>query len=165
MSKRDRYPKIPEKGCCRGCGQPVGKGRQTWCSDKCYKEKCPALVLRRVYHRDKGVCAICAADTHSLRTAYLEAVRQIKVDYFQFNHDYKAYNEAKAEALAAIRPAGFPPHLHWSEIDHIIPFSEGGETIESNLRTLCYPCHKKRTAEWRKSRSQAAQKEKEPSLI
>lgn len=28
------------------------------------------------------------------------------------------------------------------EVDHIIPVSKGGKTIESNLRTLCYDCNR-----------------------
>ena len=28
------------------------------------------------------------------------------------------------------------------EIDHIIPISEGGKTIKSNLRTLCFKCNR-----------------------
>jgi len=39
------------------------------------------------------------------------------------------------------------------EYDHIIPFCEGGLTILENMRTLCTPCHKKRTAEWRKAKT------------
>ena len=36
-------------------------------------------------------------------------------------------------------PANDPTiELH---IDHIIPYSKGGETIESNLRTLCSDCN------------------------
>jgi 5-methylcytosine-specific restriction endonuclease McrA len=32
------------------------------------------------------------------------------------------------------------------EYDHIVPFSEGGLTVLENMRTLCRPCHKARTA-------------------
>jgi 5-methylcytosine-specific restriction endonuclease McrA len=28
------------------------------------------------------------------------------------------------------------------EVDHIIPISEGGKTIKSNLRTLCFKCNR-----------------------
>lgn len=28
------------------------------------------------------------------------------------------------------------------EIDHIVPISEGGKTIKSNLRTLCFKCNR-----------------------
>ena len=34
------------------------------------------------------------------------------------------------------------------EYDHIKPFSEGGLTILSNMRTLCKRCHKKVTRHW-----------------
>ncbi|QKE39815.1 MAG: HNH endonuclease [Ferrovum myxofaciens] len=28
------------------------------------------------------------------------------------------------------------------EIDHIFPWSEGGETIEENLQSLCFDCNR-----------------------
>ena len=33
------------------------------------------------------------------------------------------------------------------EVDHIVPFAKGGETIERNLRTLCKKCNRGRGAE------------------
>ena len=38
------------------------------------------------------------------------------------------------------------------ECDHIVPFSEGGLSVVENCRVLCVPCHKKRTAEHRRSK-------------
>lgn len=38
------------------------------------------------------------------------------------------------------------------QIDHVIPFSEGGLTVLENLRTLCIDCHKDRTRKWHKDR-------------
>lgn len=38
------------------------------------------------------------------------------------------------------------------EYDHIIPFSEGGKTVLENIQCLCRECHKKKTAEWRRSK-------------
>lgn len=36
---------------------------------------------------------------------------------------------------------------HGLEIDHIIPVSKGGKTIESNLRTLCFACNRGKGAD------------------
>jgi 5-methylcytosine-specific restriction endonuclease McrA len=44
------------------------------------------------------------------------------------------------------------PKLSFWNADHIIPFSEKGSCELKNLRTLCYPCHKKTTAKWIKER-------------
>jgi len=38
------------------------------------------------------------------------------------------------------------------EIDHIVPFSKGGKTIDLNLQTLCKTCHKRKTINDKKSR-------------
>lgn len=56
---KSRFPKIPGNGLCRGCHQPVPKGRQTWCSNACYDRFCPRRVLFYVRQRDKHVCQIC----------------------------------------------------------------------------------------------------------
>ncbi|ELV2160624.1 HNH endonuclease [Escherichia coli] len=40
---------------------------------------------------------------------------------------------------------------HWSHreaktVDHIIPKAHGGSDADSNLQSLCWPCHKAKTA-------------------
>lgn len=32
-----------------------------------------------------------------------------------------------------------------SEVDHIVPVSEGGKDVESNLEAICKSCHKAKT--------------------
>lgn len=41
-----------------------------------------------------------------------------------------------------------------AEYDHIVPHCEGGKHVLENIRLLCHECHKKRTAEWRRTRNQ-----------
>ena len=43
------------------------------------------------------------------------------------------------KAKGIIRPATVP--------DHIIPLARGGKDTDDNIRCLCHPCHRKRTAE------------------
>lgn len=31
------------------------------------------------------------------------------------------------------------------EVDHIVPLHEGGHDVDSNKRSLCIPCHEKKT--------------------
>lgn len=51
------------KGHCTWCGQKVPKGRVTWCSDECvddFQIRCqPTVATRKVWERDRGICAIC----------------------------------------------------------------------------------------------------------
>jgi Restriction endonuclease len=127
---RGRYPKFRKsedgKKLCRGCGADVPKGRQSWCSTACYTKYEPASVKHQVRQRDKGICQMC-----NVKTRDHPSIRKWEV--------------SDAERLAAPK----------AEYDHIVPFSEGGLTVLENMRTLCNPCHKKRTAEWRKLRKRA----------
>lgn len=34
------------------------------------------------------------------------------------------------------------------ELDHIVPWSRGGRTVDENLRPLCVPCHQSRGVLW-----------------
>jgi 5-methylcytosine-specific restriction enzyme A len=62
-------------------------------------------------------------------------------------------HEAAKKRISAAVEAGFPRYntTDFWHADHIIPFSEEGDTSLDNMRTLCVPCHKKITKEWRAS--------------
>lgn len=87
-------------------------------------------MRRKVFERDRGVCAQCGIDTEYFR-------RQLP------NGDYKAAAEfAKQYGVPAGRV-----RTDWWDADHRVPVIEGGgECTLDNMRTLCIPCHKKETA-------------------
>jgi 5-methylcytosine-specific restriction protein A len=75
MTKRRslNWSDIPHrgKGVCGWCGQPVPKGRRSWCSQACVDEYLirsrPAYAREKVMERDHGVCGECGFDTEHLR--------------------------------------------------------------------------------------------------
>ena len=122
---RSRYPplrKVDGKYVCRGCGGVIPKGRQTWCSNKCFKEHDPHSNIRIVRQRDKDVCAKCGFNYPVERAKWLEGPR--------------LWQDCPRKV----------------EYHHVIPFSEGGSHHPDNIQTLCHACHKAVTAAWRKSK-------------
>lgn len=138
---RGRFPvqqKRPDgKKGCRGCGEPIPKGRQTWCSGKCYDTYCPDRVVWFVKQRDKGVCQICKADIF----AVLRGISHWKEVHNHSDHRCKA------------------------EYDHITPMCEGGLTVISNIRTLCVPCHRAETRKLAKRRAAARRSMLQPDMF
>lgn len=114
---------------CRGCGAEIPKGRQSWCSNKCYKQFEPGAVIAAVRARDKEVCVQCGFDCGTERRKWKSERWKPEIGW--------TYSDWISRA---------PPK---AEYDHILPFSEGGLTVLENIRTLCSICHKKRTAQWR----------------
>ncbi len=55
-------------------------------------------------------------------------------DLHRFRHSFLSVNSTKAE-----------PNL-LLEVDHIVPISKGGLTIEDNLQTLCWKCNRSKGA-------------------
>lgn len=163
---KDRYPKLKRgpdgKPLCRGCGGKVGKGRQSWCSAECYKRNCPQEVISAVKQRDKGICQICGVDTNRATAVWRNEMPDrpnYQVVHNVWPYDYSGYKltpEYKAFSVALTTWKAACPK---AEYDHIIPFCEGGPTSLDNMRTLCRSCHKKRTAEWRRSRNGKPQRE------
>lgn len=131
---RDRFPiqqrRVDGTWGCRGCGEIIPKGRQTWCSAACSKKYHPTEVRWAVKRRDKDICCQCGFDCAKARRDWENERWHTKLPP-DFN--YSDWLSRKP-----------PP----AEYDHIIPFSEGGLTVLENMRTLCWPCHKKRTKLW-----------------
>jgi 5-methylcytosine-specific restriction enzyme A len=121
---------------CRKCQSeiPKGSGRRTFCSEDCVEQwkirTQPEFAAERVHTRDKGVCVLCQRDCDAL-------LRKIRVTK-------RALRSRRMQEL------GLPDYLlrrrrYW-EVDHILPVVEGGGSCGlSNLRTLCWACHKEAT--------------------
>lgn len=133
---RARFPKRQrrEDGTygCRGCGSDIPKGRESWCSTKCFNTFEPSRVINAVKLRDKGICQACQIDIFAAEK--------------KWEHEYWNYQRSGNVCVYEWRKSNpRPPKANY---DHIIPFSEGGMTILENMRTLCEPCHKERTKKW-----------------
>ena len=123
---------------CRRCSQeiPKGSGRRTFCSEECVVEwkirTQPEFAAERVLARDKGVCALCGRDCAAL-------YRKIRICKW-------------ARRKRRMTELGLPAYLlrrrrYW-EVDHVQAVVEGGGCCGlSNLRTLCWECHRKVTRE------------------
>lgn len=128
---------------CRGCGALIPKGRQTWCSNVCLRLHHPFHVIHAVKQRDKGICQLCFADIKSLYSEWYK-LRPKNPQGVIYNSE--AGRIAFAEYYQFLRR--WERDCPDAEYDHVVPFSEGGLTILDNMRTVCGPCHRKRTREW-----------------
>jgi len=123
---------------CRYCQAEVPTGRRSFCSDVCVHEwklrSDPTYVRRQIHRRDRGVCSACGLDTDRFK----EAIARLPY----------------GQRLPALLARGFKQHGHLWEADHIQPVADGGgECGLENYRTLCLPCHKLATRQWRHTRA------------
>jgi 5-methylcytosine-specific restriction protein A len=152
---------------CRICEVEVPKGRKTLCSDQCVEEllvrRDPSHARRRVWQRDRGVCASCGLDTDALKNA-IEALRCVRWAILRDETVY-AWSEQREElwiryevpaaeshyrlerARQVLAEHRYRPRRQWPghywEMDHVVPVVEGGGGCGlDNLRTLCVPCHR-----------------------
>ena len=124
---------------CRmpSCGKLVGKGRRSYCSDKCARAfevaYFPGVTRALVHKRDRGVCALCKCDTDKLQRI---------LRWMRFNGCRDAAKEVPS--LLGFRDS-IDSGAFW-QADHIVECVRGGwGTGLDNLRTLCTPCHKAET--------------------
>lgn len=141
-----RQPDSPpgERPRCRWCWGPVGKGRQSWCSNVCvteYKELHDWTSIRwHVEKRDRGICAACGCDTEKLKRVF---------HWLRRRGEYPLLREVQS----AMRFKTSTYDL-W-QADHIQARHLGGDNRLVNLRTLCLACHKAVTARQARERAQA----------
>lgn len=150
------------QGFCRGCGEPVGKGRRTWCSQACVDAALiklnPGVARFRVLQRDSGVCASCGFDALKVE----RIINRLRDGLYQRTGGPSVNASATIDAIVLLfRAAGIPGaswsyHHHLWEADHIVPVVEGGGGCElENYRTLCLPCHRRETRALASRRAEA----------
>jgi 5-methylcytosine-specific restriction protein A len=123
---------------CRWCDLEIlARRRRTFCSDYCVHQHRlrtdPGYLRDQVYARDRGICALCQADTVAIYAALKRSRGAARV---------------AGLSLYGLRSIGSRKSL-W-DADHILPVAEGGGQCDlDNLRTLCLPCHCEMTAQLR----------------
>lgn len=126
---------------CLLCHREVPKGRRSWCSQDCvdcYLDDHDWNRLRRkVYRRDRGVCALCGTDC-----------RALKAEFRRIRNQMDGWNTESEWLKQNGIPVARADSDFW-DADHIRPVSEGGRNLLENLRTLCIPCHQKETHDLR----------------
>ena len=133
----------------------------------------PQYARAKVEARDKGVCAMCGLDTEALgarwrrqeldlRAAAGEHVgrgRRYKDFPIHLTHVLErdeAWRVLRTEMEVYFGKWRTAYRTRWSlwDMDHIVPVKDGGGQCGlENLRTLCLPCHRQVTREWRRANS------------
>lgn len=154
-----------QKGECTWCGGPVGRGRQTWCSDRCVKEfrrQCdPQYVsdqIKRWIKRGRWRELRCESCGHDLN-ARQEVLRwmerrlrwlSIPVGRNPYRHRLSKKQERRRVILESMLYRAqydrrFAKLDRW-ELDHVAPVCEGGGCCgPEGLRVLCVACHRGET--------------------
>jgi 5-methylcytosine-specific restriction endonuclease McrA len=99
------------------------------------------FARRRVFTRDKGICALCSCDTE-----------------FLYRISLVLRSKGDEEAMWLVKAAWGMPRTPWGawsvanswEADHTVPLAEGGTNELGNYRTLCVACHKDQTRQLRR---------------
>jgi 5-methylcytosine-specific restriction endonuclease McrA len=144
----------------------------------------PDRLLAAVLERDGGRCSLCGLDTERLRLACLRWLAVYGVDRKASPLGYSSRwggptrhplrRGARAELAHRLTLRGLPTgdraltHLVadrrcWWDGDHTTPIADGGHPCDiQNMRTLCYWCHKRETAEAATRRAEARRLEHVP---
>lgn len=159
-------------GSCTWCGAPVPSNRHKWCSQACVDRHAltqPHGQLAALEARDGGRCQLCGLDTERLRAAVQRWLRR------QGNRGRHPETKRRLADLLTLRGLATSErslaHLMgtrvvWWDGDHTIPIVDGGHpTSLTNLRTLCWWCHKRETAEAATRRAEARRLEPAPEPV
>lgn len=143
---------------CLSCQQPCSTTGGAWdtrfCSHRCQEEfqlrSSQTYMRSRVLEAEGGICQHCGLHAHDLfikvRGAPPSQRKEILENSWLTQLPLKQLNEM-------IRA---PVEGDFWQVDHIRPvYSGGGQCSLDNLQTLCTVCHKARTAQQAKERSQS----------
>lgn len=154
-------PRTP--GYCAWCGKEHGK-RRKYCGQACQGEAhiraSGQSIISQVFWRDRGVCAACGFDAHSVR----DELRRIVKSYW---HAYYGVYDMRPIRAGWKKQWGpwWSPHGRYWEADHIVPVSEGGGCCGlENYQTLCLRCHRLCTKQLAARRAEKARADKAAAI-
>jgi 5-methylcytosine-specific restriction endonuclease McrA len=116
-----------------------------------YQLRCvPGAQTYAVYERDNWVCQLCGRDIRAAQQAY-QAQREAKARELYGDVPsqrwYGHHNRYCPRWRAWLEEFGYG-RGRFSEVDHIVPVSEGGGLCTlDNLRLICGQCHAQETKE------------------
>ncbi|XP_041637359.1 DNA annealing helicase and endonuclease ZRANB3 [Cheilinus undulatus] len=139
--------------CHKACSSTSGAWDTRFCSHRCQDEfqlrSSQPYMRSQVFEAEKGICQHCGLQAHDLflkvRNAPPTQRKEMLENSWLAQLSLKQLNEM-------IRA---PVEGDFWQVDHIRPvYSGGGQCSLDNLQTLCIVCHKARTAQQAKERSQ-----------
>lgn len=142
---------------CLSCQQPCSTTGGAWdtrfCSHRCQEEfqlrSSQSYMRSRVLEVEQGVCQLCGLHAHDLYLRVRDAPPAQRKPMLENTWLAQLPLNKLNEMIRA------PVEGDFWQVDHIRPvYSGGGQCSLDNLQTLCTVCHRQRTAQQAKERSQ-----------
>ncbi|KAM9397173.1 DNA annealing helicase and endonuclease ZRANB3 isoform 3-T7 [Salvelinus alpinus] len=139
--------------CHKTCGSTGGAWDNCFCSQTCQEEfqlrSSQAYMRARVLQTEQGVCQSCGLQAHQLYLKVRDAPPTHRKEMLENTWMAQLSLKQLNEMIRA------PVEGQFWQVDHIRPvYSGGGQCSLDNLQTLCTVCHRTRTAQQAKDRSQ-----------
>lgn len=139
--------------CQQACSTTGGAWDTRFCSHKCQEEfqlrSSQTYMRTRVLEAEQGICQHCGLYAHDLFLKVRDAPPSQRKDMLENTWLAQLSLKQLNEMIRA------PVEGDFWQVDHIRPvYSGGGQCSLDNLQTLCTVCHKARTAQQAKERSQ-----------
>ncbi|XP_044201256.1 DNA annealing helicase and endonuclease ZRANB3 [Thunnus albacares] len=139
--------------CQQACSTTGGAWDTRFCSHRCQEEfqlrSSQTYMRSRVLEAEQGICQHCGLHAHDLFLKVRDAPPSQRKEMLENTWLAQLSLKQLNEMIRA------PVEGDFWQVDHIRPvYSGGGQCSLDNLQTLCTVCHKTRTAQQAKERSQ-----------
>jgi 5-methylcytosine-specific restriction enzyme A len=159
MKPPRHLPPNQRNGLCNcGCGRaPVAPRKRFFeraCVDRYFVAKYPANARARLLVRDKGICAACGLDCLKAWQELLDVApmrAHVKTDGGATRRVADRGDPVKFRLLLVrygLSEKAFHRRRSLFDVHHKLEVVNGGGCCDlTNLQTLCYRCHKEKTAD------------------